>query len=99
MVLLDYFVYLLFATIMPRFLISVRELYVRDLKGQYRGMGIDTGFGVFTHPISSQDQAVSTILFANDADGSGQDQVAEGDAGNSEGAIRSEIVRDDAHQV
>ncbi|KAN0094339.1 hypothetical protein V8E55_002626 [Tylopilus felleus] len=36
MVLLDYFVYLLFATIMPRFLISVRELYVRDLKGSGR---------------------------------------------------------------
>ena len=64
------FVYLVFATIMPRFIISVRELYDRDL---------DFGFGVLSQPTASRGEALSAIAFADVA--SGQDHV-EGDAGD-----------------
>ena len=52
---------------MPRFIISVRELYDRDLRG--RRQGIDTGFGVSSQPISSGNATVSVIRFAGVAPG------------------------------
>ena len=77
---------------MPRFIISVRELYCGDLR---RGcQGIDSGFGVFLQPVPSQVEAMSAMVFV--AVASGQDQgVEDGDAGTSE-AIRSVMVRDGA---
>ena len=83
-----YVSYFVFATIVPRFIINVRELYCRDLRG--RCQGIDTGFGVFSQAVSSQ-VVMSAIEFAGVA--SGRDQgVEDGGAGTSE-AIQS-VVRD-----
>jgi hypothetical protein len=84
------FVYLTFATIMPRFIISVRELYDRDLRPRWQG--IDSGFGVLSQPIVSQNGSVSAIAFADIAPGQ---EVVEGDsdAYDSE-AIRLEVVGD-----
>ena len=78
---------------MPRFIISVRELYDRDLR---RGQGVDTGFGVLSQPIASQHVALSAISFADVA--LGQDPVVEGDAIESE-AIGLELLGDNTQQV
>jgi len=75
--------------IMPRFIISMRELYDRDLRGRWQG--IDTGFGVSLQPVSSGNAAVSAIRFADVA------PVQEGEVDNSE-AIRLEM-RDGTRQV
>lgn len=93
---LVYFVYFLFASVMPRFIISIRELYARELKGHCRG--IDSGFGVFSHSISTQYGEVSAIAFAGVV--SRQDQaVVDGDAENFEEAIQLQVTRDGARQV
>ena len=80
---------------MPRFIISVRELYDRDLRGRWQG--IDTGFGVLSQPISNVNAAVSAIQFADVALGQEQGQAAEGEMDDSE-AIRLEM-REGTHQV
>ena len=64
------FAYLTFATIVPRFIISVRELYSRDVRGRWQG--IDTGFGLSSHTISSQNE-ISAIAFADVAGGQAQE--------------------------
>ncbi|KAI9573186.1 hypothetical protein HD554DRAFT_2059614 [Boletus coccyginus] len=63
MIFLVSFVYFLFATIMPRFIISVREMYDRDLRHLWQGG--NTQSGVLSHSImafvdvaSRQDQVV-----------------------------------------
>jgi len=66
MIFLVSFVYFLFATIIPRFIISVRELYDRDLRHLWQG--VNTRFGVLSQSI---------MAFA---DVSGQDQVVEGNS-------------------
>ena len=68
--------------IMPRFIISVRELYDRDLRRRWQG--IDTGFGVLSQPVSSGNAAVSVIRFADAAPGQVEGQEAEGEVDNSE---------------
>ena len=78
---------------MPRFIISVRELYDRDLRGCWQG--IDTGFGMSSQPVSSQNAAVSAIAFTVDVV---TGQGAEGEADDSE-EIRLETVGDSTHQV
>ena len=86
----DYVAYFVSAIIVPRFIVDVRELYCRDLRG--RCQGIDTGFGMFSQAVPSQVE-MSAMEFAGIA--SGQDQrVEDGDPGTSE-AIRS-VVRDNA---
>ena len=94
MIFLDDLIYLIFATIMPRFIISVRELYDHDLRARWQG--IDSGFGVLSQSIVSQNGAMSTIAFADVAPG--QDQVVEGDADDSEG-VRLEVVAEGVRQV
>ena len=50
-------------TLVPRFILSLRKLYARDLQGR-RGSDIDTAFGltpVFTHGAD-----LSAIVFADD---------------------------------
>ena len=74
---------------MPRFIISVRELYDRDLHGHFQG--IDTGFGVSSQPVSSG----SAIEFAAEQE---QGQLAEGEADDSE-VIRLEMRDGGTHQV
>jgi len=77
---------------MPRFIISVRELYDRDLRGRWQG--IDTGFGSSSQPVVSG----SAIEFAGVAPGQEQGEVAEGGVDDSE-AIRLDILGDGTRQV
>jgi hypothetical protein len=81
-------------SIMPRFIISVRELYNRDHRRGWQG--VDTGFGMSSQPTASRNAALSAIAFADIAPG--QDQVVEGDVNESEG-IRLEPLGDNTHQV
>ena len=71
---------------MPRFIISIRELYDRDL--QNRWQGIDTGFGVL---VASGDADGTTIVLGDV--GPEERQAVERDAGDSEG-IQLEVIRD-----
>ncbi|KAF8552966.1 hypothetical protein OG21DRAFT_1485804 [Imleria badia] len=48
-------------TLIPRFIISIRELYARDVQGR-RGEGIDTGFGLSS---SCRDAGGTAIVFAD----------------------------------
>ena len=79
----------------PRFIISVRELYDRDLRG--RRQEIDTGFGVFSQTISSGNAAMSAIQFADVALGKEVGQGVVGEVDDSE-TIRLEI-RDGTRRV
>ena len=87
--------YVTLCPIMPRFIISVRELYDRDLRGRWQG--IDTGFGVSSH-VFSENAGVSAIRFADVTPGQEQGQAAEGEGGDSE-AIRLETLGDGTRQV
>ena len=80
--------------LMPRFIISVRELYDRDL--HRRRQGIDTGFGVLSLAIASENAAVSAIAFADVTPG--ENQTVEGDANELE-AIRLEPLGDNTGHV
>ena len=86
---------ILICPIMPRFIISVRELYDRDLQ-HCRWQGVDTGFGVLSHPIASDHAAASAIVFADVVPG--QDEAVEEDATESE-VIRLETLGDNTCQV
>ncbi|KAN0075457.1 hypothetical protein V8E55_011480 [Tylopilus felleus] len=77
------FSYVTLFPMMPRFIISIRELYDHDHRGRLQG--IDTGFGVSSQPVDSENTAVSTIAFADVAGGQEQGQAAEGDKGDSAG--------------
>lgn len=81
-------------TMLPQFIISIRELYDRGLRHCWQG--VDAGFGVLSQPNASQNAAVSAIEFADGA--LGEDQAVEGDA-NEPGAIRLETFGDNARQV
>ena len=48
-------------TLVPRFILNLRELYAHDLQGR-RGSKIDTAFGLTS--ASSHGPVVSTIMFA-----------------------------------
>ena len=63
MLFLDALGYSLSCAIMPQFIISIRELYHRDLRSRWQG--IDTGFGVVSRPFASGDAALSAIDFAD----------------------------------
>ncbi|KAH0831393.1 hypothetical protein J3R83DRAFT_14058 [Lanmaoa asiatica] len=80
--------------IMPRFIISIRELYDHDFR--IRSQGLDTGFGVFSQPITSGSTSVSGIALE---DGNPEEgRAAEGDVDDSE-TIQLEVVGDGARQV
>ena len=83
-------------SIMPRFIISVRELYDHDLRARWQG--IDTGFGVLSQPIASDNAVVSEIAFADVTRGQGRDQAVEGDEDDEE-AIQLEVLGNGIHQV
>jgi len=83
---------ILLCSMMPRFIISVRELYDHDT---CRQQGIDTGFGISSQ-LDGHNAAVSAIAFADVTPG--EDQVMEGDGNDSE-AIRLEAVGGGAHRV
>ena len=79
---LNLLVYTTLPPIMPRFIISVRELYDRDLRGRWQG--VDTGFGVFSQTVCSGNVAMSAIQFADVAPGKEEGQVGEGEVDDSE---------------
>ena len=79
---------------MPRFIISVRELYDRDSRG--RVYGIDSGFGVISQHETSQNATVSGIAFADNE--AGGDQSVEGNVECQEG-IQVEVRGDNEHCV
>jgi len=95
MTLLNALAYSLSCTIMPRFIISIRESYDRELRN--RRQGIDTGFGVFSHrdQIANGNAALSAIAFADVTE---QSQALEHDAGDSR-AIQLDTLGDRACQV
>ena len=62
---------------MPRFIISVRELYDRDTRRGWQG--VDTGFGVLSQPIADRFGFGSSIVFP-DGVALEEGQVVEGGA-------------------
>ncbi|KAG6374148.1 hypothetical protein JVT61DRAFT_4796 [Boletus reticuloceps] len=81
--------------IMPRLIISIRELYDRDLRGYCRG--IDSGFGVFSQTGASDNPDVSAISFAEVNPRHEEGQVVA--SGEDLGAIRLEVLGDGPCQV
>ncbi|KAI9462730.1 hypothetical protein HD554DRAFT_2175860 [Boletus coccyginus] len=101
---LDLICYTTICPIMPRFIISVRELYDRDLHACCQG--VDSGFGVLSQPRFAgapteqghsqvEEEAVEATPVEELSDNTYQ--VADGDANNSE-VIRLEILGDDGTQ-
>ncbi|KAI9456200.1 hypothetical protein HD554DRAFT_2036980 [Boletus coccyginus] len=88
MTFLNALAYSLSCAIMPRFIISIRESYDRDLLS--RQQGIDTGFGLFSTHIANGNAARSAIAFADVTE---QSQTLERDAGDSR-AIRFDALGD-----
>jgi len=82
--------------LMPRFIVSVRELYDRDLSDRWQGL--DTGFGVTSQPAFRENATMSAIEFVDVAPELEQGQVAEGEVDDSE-AIRLEMLGDGTLQV
>ena len=77
---------------LPRFIISIRELYDCDLHRCWQGL--DTGFGVLSHPVGSENTAVSAIA----STWQGQGQVVVGNEDDSE-AIQLEVLGDGTRHV
>ena len=79
---------------MPRFIIGVRELYHRDSRG--RGQGIDSGFGILSQNLNSENESLSAIAFAEVTQG--QDGIVEGNE-EEPVAIRGNVVGNGAREV
>lgn len=87
MIFLQSLSYLYYGPFIPHLIISVRELYDRELRA--RSQGIDTGFGVLSNPTSSGNAAMSAIVFAG--------ATPLQDLG-TEGVVEdSDLIADDAH--
>ncbi|KAF8136940.1 hypothetical protein EV363DRAFT_1315960 [Boletus edulis] len=85
---LSTFVYVFFFALVPRFIISIRELYDRDTHGRSH---IDTGFGMRSQLNVGTNMTMSAMAFM-DVNRERQDPEVEGDADNS-GNIELEDVR------
>ena len=90
--------YIAVIPMIPRFIISMRELY--DHNGYSQQKGIDSGFGVLSQPTASPNVVMSAIAFAGVTFRQGESQVHEDGADDPE-VIRPEIVGDasGAHQL
>lgn len=77
----------LLCPIVPRFVISVREMYDHELRG--RCQGIDTGFGIGSQ--FSPDTDLSAIAFADVAPGESPVVEAEADVPET---IQLEVIED-----
>lgn len=75
MLFLTTFVSIPLFTILPRFIVGVREMHERDPTRGWEG--IDSAFGALSQPIVSENTAVSAITFPDFA--SGQTQILEED--------------------
>ncbi|KAF8126764.1 hypothetical protein EV363DRAFT_1452795 [Boletus edulis] len=73
---LSAFLYVTFYTLIPRFIISIRELYDHDIRGHFH---IDTGFGVRSRSNPGLDTTVSGMVFM----GGNQGPDVEGGTDNS----------------
>ena len=82
--------------IMPRFIISMRELYDHDCCSQWKG--IDSRFGILSQPTAGPDGVTSAIAFVDVNIHQEESQVGEGGADDPE-VIRLEMLGDGAHQV
>ncbi|KAG8219165.1 hypothetical protein J3R82DRAFT_4934 [Butyriboletus roseoflavus] len=72
-------------TLTPRFILSIRELYARDVQGR-RGEGIDTGFGL----LSSGRGAVGTaMVFADVEPNERLEDDVRGDGGDTRFGLSS----------
>ena len=86
-------------TLSPRFILSIRELYARDVQGR-RGEGIDTGFGLS----SGRGAGRSAFAFADVEQNEGSEDIEEVPRGvattssSSSGAGRTAIVFVDVEQ-
>jgi len=80
--------------LVPRFVVSLRELYDRDLEGRW--LGTDIAFGMSSQSHSRRDAAVSAIAFAGLS--SGESLAVERDADGSE-AIQLKVVEEGVRQV
>ena len=58
-------------TLVPRFILNLREFYARDLQGR-RGSDIDTAFGLTS--TSSHGPTASAIMFASGGQNEGREQ-------------------------
>ncbi|KAG9310222.1 hypothetical protein JVU11DRAFT_9867 [Chiua virens] len=96
MLFLFLFSYISMCTIIPRFIIGIRELYDRDHRAR-RCQGVDTGFGISSQPSGGEDRMeMSTIAFTDgasegqimerDADDAGPNQPAMSESGGLEGS-------------
>ncbi|KAF8122269.1 hypothetical protein EV363DRAFT_1182884, partial [Boletus edulis] len=74
---LEAFVYIAFYVLIPRFVISIRELYDHDIRGRFH---IDTGFGVQSRSNDGLDTTVSAMVFVD----VNQGPEVEGSMDNSE---------------
>lgn len=87
--------YLLWCIMMPRFFLSVRELYDRDSRG--RCQGTDTGSDVFSQHTTSENGVVSMIAFAP---GQQETMSMEGRLAEDLEAIQLvDVVEDGVHRV
>ena len=89
--------YVTIVPLMPRFIISIRELYDRDARHGWKG--IDSGFGVSSQPVDSENGVVSGIAFADVRVNPGweEGQTVEGNEDNRE-EIVSEVLRNGSAQ-
>ncbi|KAF8119848.1 hypothetical protein EV363DRAFT_1195100, partial [Boletus edulis] len=60
--------YITFYTSIPRFIIGIRELYDRDIRGRFH---IDTGFGVGSELIADMHMTVPAMVITDGNQGSG----------------------------
>ncbi|KAN0080104.1 hypothetical protein V8E55_009670 [Tylopilus felleus] len=90
--------YIAVIPMIPRFIISMRELYGHN--GYSQQKGIDSGFGVLSQPTASPNVVMSAIAFAGVTFRQGESQVHEDGADDPE-VIQPEIVGDasGAHQL
>ena len=83
-----------FYPLIPRFIISIRELYDRDLRGC---QGVDSGCGVVSRSTASLDESMSGMIFM-DVSLVRHGPAVEGDMGDSD-VISHEMVREDMSLV
>ncbi|KAN0080106.1 hypothetical protein V8E55_009672 [Tylopilus felleus] len=88
--------YMVIISMMPRFIISMRELYDRDCCSRWKG--IDSGFGVLSQPTVSPNVVTSAIAFPDVTFRQGESLVGEGGADDPE-VIQPETLGDGAHQL
>jgi hypothetical protein len=85
------------SSMMPRFIISMRELYDRDPRGRWKG--IDSGFKIFPQPISGESAGTSmSVIPFVDIGPEGPSLIMEG-ATNEFEMIRLEVLGVNARQV